>query len=99
MTRQIPTPSSNSTKLTERVRKHRHDTLIANIVAVVAVQITIVSALPFLLHSIPRPMHSSSLSGHAYIHELLNSGNSIRIQRVLHMKPEVFRFLCKELQD
>ena len=83
----------------ERVRKRRHDILIANIATAVAIQITIVTALPFLFRSIPRPMHTSSLSGHAYIHELLNSGNSIRIQRVLRMKPEVFLFLCKELQD
>jgi DDE superfamily endonuclease len=84
----------------EQVRKRRHDTLkVANIAAAVAVQNTIFSALPFLFRSIPQPMHTSSLSGHAYIQELLNSGNSIRIQRVLRMKPEVFQFLCKELQD
>jgi hypothetical protein len=100
MTRRVPTPSSDSTKLMERVRKRRHDTLkVANIAAAVAVQNTIFSALPFLFRSIPQPMHTSSLSGHAYIQELLNSGNSIRIQRVLRMKPEVFQFLCKELQD
>lgn len=67
--------------------------------AAVVIQNTIISALPFLFHSIPQPMHTSSLSAHAYIQELLNSDNSIRIQRVLHMKPEVFRFLCKELED
>ena len=100
MTPRIPTPNSDSTnKLMERVHKRRHNTLVANIATAIAVQITIVTTLPFLFRSIPRPMHTSSLSGHAYIHELLNSDNSIRIQRVLRMKPEVFLFLCKELQD
>jgi hypothetical protein len=44
-------------------------------------------------------MHTSLLSGAAYVQELLDAENKLRIQRVLGMKLEVFEFLCLELKS
>src|SRR5436305_1949590 len=76
------------------IRKH-HRLLAA--VPALAVQATILVFLPFLVNSVPRPLRTSPLSGHQYIHELLNSHPN-RIQEVLRMKLEVFQFLCVELK-
>jgi hypothetical protein len=58
------------------------------------------AALPFLFkRSIPQPMRTSSLSGEAYVNELIMCNNPRRIQEVLRMKLEVFQFLCTELKN
>jgi DDE superfamily endonuclease len=61
---------------------------------------TVVLGLPFLFlpPTIPQPMRTSSLSGETYVNEIINCRNPRRIQEVLRMKLEVFKFLCSELK-
>lgn len=55
--------------------------------------------LPLLDSRLPQPMRTSQLSGQEYMAEVLNCGNTRRCQEVFRMKPNVFRFLCSELQN
>ena len=69
-------------------------------IAGIVVQATLSTLLPFLFdRSLPKPMRTRPLSGHEYVHQLLNCGNPRRIQEVLRMKLEVFHFLCMELKN
>ena len=77
-------------------RKHRKLSIIPGLV----IQGTASLILPFLFgRNPPIPMHTSLLSGAAYVQELLDAENKLRIQRVLGMKLEVFEFLCLELKS
>jgi DDE superfamily endonuclease len=86
---------SEHQRITKRSAQNtKHPLLCATIPGVVMQAI-----LPFLFRpTIPQPMRTSSLSGKAYINEIVNCRNPQRIQEVLRMKLEVFQFLCLELK-
>ena len=84
-------------------RVAKRSTTVQKILPVISGAVTqsVLTALHFLSNSAPtpRPMCTSTRSGHQYIHEVMNCGNPKRIQEVLRMKLEVFQFLCSELKS
>jgi hypothetical protein len=94
----MPTDSHRQ-RIIKRSTKTSNNPFLCATIPGLAIQATM-TALPFLfLRSIPQPMRTSVLSGEAYVNELLTSNNPRRIQEVLRMNLEVFRFLCTELKN
>ena len=90
----MPSIPSQS-RLTKRFKCHK---LLSAITAVTIISIHII-ILPSLYNNLPQLMRTSQLSGQEYMDEVLNCNNTRRCQEVFRMKPEVFQFLCSELQS
>lgn len=100
----FPTPVPSSSMPLDprrsRVIKHYRVNTAISVLPALVVQGIFYTLVPFVLNrSPPKLMRTSAVSGAEYIYDVMYCGNPRRIQEILHMKLEVFQFLCIELES